>query len=396
MRAWLAAGSVALFSGAAAAQARSPQAEPPWDWASATASRLDALDEFQTDRERDLQRHCGTAEGGLHTVAEQLVQRRVLGLPYLDLDGLTFAQRTAGEPHVWPRAWIVSGRALDPDATLRKLDAWRASFRDIGHRRCGVATGYAPDGSEVVAAIALDALADLAPLPIRVRSGTWQTVDALLLVPASGVEVVVLGPTGDPHSVPASFDGGRVRARFATDRAGAFTVQVVADVANGPRPVLEARIFVDTEPPNTTPNLAAPGEEAGSGVSDPADALAAMVGAMRASERLPRLVSDPRLDAVARAHALRMKQARTVGHDVGDGDPTERLDSAGLHAREIGENVAHAQSVVLAHRALYASVSHRENLLRAAFTRIGVAVLGDPDGSVWVAEVFSTAEIGRF
>jgi uncharacterized protein YkwD len=389
MRAWLSALPLALFS-SAAADASSPPSEPPWDWASTTASPIDAPDDSPTDREADLQRHCGSAEGGLRVVAERLVRRKVLGLPYLDLDGLTFAQRTAGEPHVWPRAWIVSGRALDHDATLRKLDAWRASFHDIGQRRCGVATGYAPDGSEVVAAIALDALADLAPLPIRVRSGTWQTVDAVLLVQASGAEVVVLGPTGEPHSVPTSFDGGHVRARFATDRPGVFTVQVVADVANGPRPVLEAEVFADTEPPRATPNLAAPGEEAGRGVSDRAAALWAMIAAMRASERLPSLARDARLDAVARAHALRMKEARTVGHDVGDGDPTERVESAGLHAKEIGENVAHAQSVLLAHRALYASVSHRENLLRGEFTRVGVAVLDDPDGSVWVAEVFST------
>ncbi len=388
MRAWFAVAPLALLAGVA--EASPPQPEPPWDWASVTASRVDAPGGPETDREVDLQRHCGAAEGGLRAVAQRLVQRRVRGLPYLDLDGLTFAQRVFGEPHVWPRAWIVSGRALDHDATLRKLDAWRASFRDIGQRRCGVATGYAPDGSEVVAAIALDALADLAPLPIRARTGTWQTVDAVLLVPASAVEVVVLGPTGEPHSVPASFDGGHVRARFATDRAGAFTVQVVADVANGPRPVLEAKVFTDAEPPRTTPDLAAPGEDAAAGVTDPEAALASMVAAMRASERLPRLARDPRLDAVARAHALRMKQARAVGHDLGDGDPGERLDNAGLYAKEIGENVAHAQSVVLAHRALYASVSHRENLLRAEFTRMGIAVLDDPDGSVWVAEVFST------
>jgi uncharacterized protein YkwD len=388
MRAGLVVAAVLLF---ASAKARSePPEEPVWDWAGAAGSRTDVAGTTLTDREAELQSHCGAFEGGLRAVALRLVERKIRGLPYLDLDGLSFAQRAAGEPHVWPRAWIVSGRALDPESTLKKLDAWRASFGDIGQRRCGVATGYAQDGSEVVAAIALDALADLGPLPIRIRSGTWQTVDAALLVPATGAHVVIMGPSGEPQSVPTSFDGSRVRARFDADRAGTFTLQVVADVATGPRPVLEAELFADVEPPRATPNLAAPGESAGLGFSDKAVALANMIAAMRTGEKLPPFIRDRRLDAVAIAHARRMKQAHTLGHDVGDGDPAERLANAGLRAKETGENVAHAQSIVLAHRALYASVSHRENLLHPAFTHLGVAVLDDPDGSFWIAEVFST------
>jgi uncharacterized protein YkwD len=390
MRTRLAFG-VTLLLAAPAALGGSPPQEPPWDWASATASHVDVPAAELSDREVELQGHCGTVEQGLRAVAKRLVERKMRGLPYLDLDGLTFAQRAAGEPHVWPRAWIVSGRALDHESTLKRLDAWRASFHDIGQRRCGVATGYASDGSEVVAAIALDALADLAPIPIRVRSGTWQTVDAAVLVPATGAEVVVMGPSGEPRSVPASFDGNRVRARFATDRPGAFTVQVVADVATGPRPVLEAQLFADLDPPRATPNLAAPGEEAGAGASDKATALSNMVLAMRSVEKLPPLARSAILDAIAAAHVLRMKETHTLGHDVGDGDPADRVANAGIQAKETGENVAHAQSVMLAHRALYASVSHRENLLRGDFKNFGVAVLDDPDGSVWVAQVFSTA-----
>jgi len=114
-----------------------------------------------------------------------------------------------------------------------------------------------------------------------------------------------------------------------------------------------------------------------------------MVLALRAEEHITTLVRDARLDAVALAHAQRMKAARVVGHDVGDGDPAQRLQAAGIDARDAGENVAHAQSVQLAHRALWASPSHRQNLQRPGFDRIGVAVLDDADGSVWVAEVFA-------
>ena len=69
--------------------------------------------------------------------------------------------------------------------------------------------------------------------------------------------------------------------------------------------------------------------------------------------------------------------------------PTAELTLDGTPARLVGENVAHAASVRLAHRALYESPSHRENLLRSEFDRVGAAVLDDTDGSVWVAEVFA-------
>ena len=379
---------VALL-GADVARADGP-AEPPWSWASQTSSPQAVPAGALTDRELELQTACGVAEQGLHAVAARLVDRKIRGLPYLDLDGLTFAQRASGNPHVWPRAWIVSGRAMDHEATLKKMAAWRTTFHDVGERRCGVASGYAPDGTQVVAAIALDAVADLTtPLPVRTHAGTWLLVEAKMLVPATGAHVVVVGPSGEPRTVPTSFDGTTIRARFAPDRPGAFTVQLVADVATGPRPVIEAQLYADAEPPQIMPNLAAPGESAGAGVADTRDALMRMVLALRVEEHIAPLVRDARLDAIALAHAQRMKDAHVVGHDVGDGDPAQRLQNAGLTAREAGENVAHAQSVLLAHRALWGSPSHRQNLQRPEYDRIGVAVLDDPDGSVWVAEGFA-------
>jgi uncharacterized protein YkwD len=381
---------IAVLLVAAGAQADTRRAEPAWTWAPSSVSGVRVAPRALSDREAELQRTCGVSEEGLRRVAMRLVQRKTLGLPYLDLDGLTFAQRVNGEPHVWPRAWIVSARAMDQESTVRRLARWRATFHDIGERRCGVASGYAPDGTQVVAAIALDAACDLVtPLPTRTHVGTWLRLDAKMLVPATGAHVVLLAPGGEPHAILSSFDGTMVRARFAPDRAGAFTVQVVADVATGPRPVLEAQLFADVAPPQHMPNLAAPGESARAGIADERGELAAMVQALRRERHLGVLRRDPRLDAIAAAHARRMKAAHTVGHDIGDGDPAQRLQNAGLSAREAGENVAHAQNVLLAHRALWQSPSHRANLEHAEYDAFGVAVLDDADGSVWVAEVFA-------
>jgi uncharacterized protein YkwD len=84
-----------------------------------------------------------------------------------------------------------------------------------------------------------------------------------------------------------------------------------------------------------------------------------------------------------------MAAAHELAHDAGDGDPLERLRNAGLDACDAGENVAHAASVPLAHRTLWASPSHRANLLGREFDRLGVAVVRDEHGDAWAVETFA-------
>lgn len=163
---------------------------------------------------------------------------------------------------------------------------------------------------------------------------------------------------------------------------------MLIDGEAGPVPILEAIIFAGIEPHVSQPFERAPGESAGAETPDPERALARMVDAARTGEGLGPLVRDPILDELARAHALRMRAARRTAHDVGNGPPHERLERAGLRAKAIGENVAHAGTVALAHRGLFASPSHRGNLLDPRFHRIGIAVVPDQDGSLWIAQLF--------
>jgi uncharacterized protein YkwD len=202
-----------------------------------------------------------------------------------------------------------------------------------------------------------------------------------MLVPASAARVVVSTNDSDPRTILSSFDAqaNRVRARVSADRPGTMTIQVIADLATGPRPVLEATVFVDVEPKSATQT--APGEWAGSD-------LASMLDALRRELGLPALARDADLDALALAHARTMMGQQSIAHDAGDGTPLERLHSAGISATEAGENVAHAASVVQAHRAIWNSPSHRKNLMRADFARAGTAAITGADGSVWVTEIF--------
>jgi uncharacterized protein YkwD len=364
--------------------------DPPAIWAEVSSSPVALTAPPDDALAREALLRCGPGDEGLRGAAEAALHRALRGLPLPDTDALAFAQRAAGEPHPWARAWAASATTLPLDATLRKLDAWLAEDAAPVLRRCAVAAGTGRDGTRALAVVAVDALADLAPLPTRARTGQWLTLSARLHVPASAGAVLVVGPGGAPRRVPAWFDGSTLRARFALDRPGAFTVQVLATTDSGPRPVVEATVFADVAPPVHASAEAAPGEDAAGTARSDDEALAVMLAAARTASGEPALVRDVRLDAVARDHAHRMAAARTVAHDAGDGDPTERLQAAGLVAQAVGENVAHAGSVTLAHRSLWASPSHRANMIRRDFERVGVAAERDDRGDVWIVETFAS------
>ena len=362
-------------------------------WVTATRSPWAAThSEGRDPRETALAALCGAEDAALTRVAREIVAVRARGLGTPDAEAVVARLRVAGEPHVWPKVIVASGRAPMDETKLRHE---LASRRSVAHgvSRCGVAIAPTPHGGEVLVALRVEALADLAPLPTRARTGEWLTLEARLHAAARSAKLIVLGPHGAPRSVPTALDPvtGVARARFALDQPGAFTVQLVGDLAEGPRPLLEARVFADIAPTPPGEESAAPGEEAG-GAADDAEALARMIGALRTLEGSPPLARDEKLDALARAHAERMRDGHAVAHDLGHGDFRARFEAEGtLDARAVGENVAHAPTVALSHRALHASPSHRINLLRADYTHMGVAVARASDGTVYVCETFAAA-----
>ncbi len=358
----------------------------PVTWRTATSSPRSALVDGKV---ASLQAACGGADGALIEVAGRAARRHAEGFGLIGADELAFDLRAAGDPHVWPRAWSIAGPSLDEEDVGRRVQAWLTPWNSLGVRRCGVARTEGANGATVIAVIAFDALADLSPLPTTARVGQWLTLDGAMLVPASSATVVLLGPRGAPKSVTVSLTGDRIHSTFSVDQPGPWVVQVLATVSTGPRPVLEAMVYAGSSPPGQFVAAAAPGEAAAQGARDDDDAMLRMINAARASESLSPRVRDTTLDKLAKVHSEEMLKARLVGHDVGSGDPAARLRAAGVSAHVAGENVATASTLENAHRALWASPSHRGNLLLDQFTHVGVAVVRGPDKMVWVTEMFS-------
>ncbi|MBK8251860.1 MAG: CAP domain-containing protein [Polyangiaceae bacterium] len=332
---------------------------------------------------------CGTADGALASVADRNVKRQLEGAEIFAADELGFTLRAAGDPHVWPRAFSLAGGALDEEGLKKKVTTWMSGWSTLGVRRCGLAKGSKEDGTTVFSMVAIDALADMTSFPVTARVSQWITLEGKMLVPATAAKVVLLGPRGAPKTVIASLSGDKIKSTFSVDQPGQWLVQVLATVSTGPRPVLEAYVFAGVTPPTKFTRASVPGEDAGKEVKDDAEAVLKMLNTARIAEGQKALTRDSALDKLAKAHSDEMAKAKMVGHDVGTGDPAARIKAAGVKAKIAAENVASASSTQNAHRALWASPSHRTNMLSGDLGRVGVAVTKDADGRVWVTQLFS-------
>lgn len=343
---------------------------------------------------QEFQRKCGLPDTALEAVADRLARDLSFGSRPDDLDRLAFALRASGSPYVWPRAWslVVPAGETNADVLTSHLQRWLSSFDDGGQRRCGLSR--VKGQTEITyAAVASDVVADLVtPLPTRVRTGQWLDLQVQLLREASESKVILEGTRDEPQAVPASIVDNQVRARFPIPGPGPWLIQVLATMDTGPRPVVEAQVFADQEPPKELEFLPAPGESGKGPAADLAGSLFLMLNAARLEEGRKTLSRDARLDQLATQHAMAMLAAGHIGHDVGDGSPKARLENAGIFAALAGENVAHAADVVRTHRALWASPSHRSNILHRGFRNVGLAVIRAPDSTVWACELFAALD----
>ena len=130
----------------------------------------------------------------------------------------------------------------------------------------------------------------------------------------------------------------------------------------------------------------------------------ALINQTRAQEGLPPYEVDPDLISSALGHDLRMEDGCGLSHQcLHEPDLGARETSAGVHWTSAGENIGEggqaansaqitAMALNLTHEMLNEnppSDGHRQNLLSHSFTSIGIAVVVDDAGTVWMTQDFS-------
>ena len=159
--------------------------------------------------------------------------------------------------------------------------------------------------------------------------------------------------------------------------------------------------------PTQSPPVSPPAGSPPPGMLQQNSAAAQVLGLInqaRAEQGLPPYQVDLDLMASALRHDLRMEDGCGLSHQCPhEPDLGARETAAGVHWTSAGENIAYGRfatssseitaiALSLTHRMLNESPpsdGHRRNLLSHSFTSIGIAVVVDDAGTVWMTQDFS-------
>ena len=131
--------------------------------------------------------------------------------------------------------------------------------------------------------------------------------------------------------------------------------------------------------------------------------MIARVNATRRSLKLSTLRLDPLLAEVARAHSLEMRDKQYFAHESPTNGLVHPIDRYRAGFRDtpaiVAENIYRAWStartvpspndIARAHNALLKSPGHRKNIVEPRVSNIGVGIVQNANGDIWITQMFS-------
>jgi Uncharacterized protein with SCP/PR1 domains len=109
----------------------------------------------------------------------------------------------------------------------------------------------------------------------------------------------------------------------------------------------------------------------------------------RAANGLPALQANSQLTQLARNYANDMISRGFFSHYNPEGlSPFDRMQRAGISYKYAGENLAINTSVATAENAFMTSAGHRANILNTNYNEVGIGVVHNTKGQVYVVQEF--------
>lgn len=275
-----------------------------------------------------------------------------------------------------PALLSIDARGMGVDALA---EAARPRLREMlargRYNRFGV--GRATEGAETRVVVALAELdITLEPIPRHLPADGRTRVRGSVSSGLEAPRVIATLADGQARRLETDVLGGRhFEATFACAGAGRHRIEVMADGPDGPRVVANFPVWCGAEPPTRHQVVLEDVDAAPRSEGDSEQRLFERLQAARAEHGLDPLVWDESAAEVARAHSLDMRDHEFVAHvSPNTGTVSDRMESHGIRARRVLENVALAGSPDAAHDGLMESPGHRGAILSADVTRVGVGV----------------------
>lgn len=112
----------------------------------------------------------------------------------------------------------------------------------------------------------------------------------------------------------------------------------------------------------------------------------------RKMKEVPPLVLSPALCKLARAHSENMAAQGKMEHTLDEKTPFDRMKAAGYRYAKAGENIGMGDEGIPVESIMKAwmeSEGHRNNILSADYTEIGVGIARAKNGQLYFTQVFA-------
>ena len=290
-----------------------------------------------------------------------------------------FAMQRHGIIEPSPHLVVIWGPFDDPTAIMQQLrDKLPELVASGPFARIGVGSARRGGESEGATILALQAShLTTKPIPRALPNGGTITIEGKLMAPFRDPEVFVTRENGGVEQPQLTRQGeGGFSARVGcVNHRGRQQLEVTAVDATGSTVLANFPVWCNQSPPTSVEVVA--------GDSQPVVSAAAaekrmvdLVNRDRARHKLPALLVDSRVAAVARAHSQEMFDTGLVAHvSPRTGSASDRVSAVKIQTAVVLENVARAYGVVEAQEGLMNSPGHRANLLTKQATHIGVGIV---------------------
>ncbi len=238
-----------------------------------------------------------------------------------------------------------------------------------------------PDGSGAIVFALQGSGVSTQPIPRSVPAGGTFVLDAIVDVHYHEPEVFVTRDDGTTERL--ALELGRSGAFKSTvpcgKSSGKQQVEVTASDASGSTVLANFPVYCGVEPPLSLTITPTHDDTGAVAPAEAAQRLLALTNRDRQAAGVPALIWDDRVAKVAQGYSEEMRRTKVVAHiSPTTGSAADRVRVAGIKTAVVLENVARAYGVGEAHQGLMNSPGHRANLMSAAATHVGMAVvLGD-------------------